>query len=383
MPRQQAIDILRKTCNPDLEAHNVLNAWSTVQNAPVADDGTVQRRPRQRRSDAKTPAPGASPQMSSTPRRGAGRPPKSSNSQVKVGGQTRTSITSTPLTTLEYDEVMHQAGYSQKHTQIRVQNLQSNALVGTDLWGGKDQKGRSNRYQPILVSVNVALRERFDHAAQTDRLDDGTVNYSTLTKTIFKVLKSRGADRNDPGSHLAGWPGIELDWSLSDFLDWIFVYLTGRRANGTVPDAASAHMYIRDGCPSLGGPMYERPLLSMESMQELELSVKLPKGTLLSEGVSLTVASGYLQGQRLYNEAPYRAVLKLHDIRIPTLIGLNANERLAKQMVIASVEVDPYCVAEMDHYNELEQLVVKVCIACRCLFPSILISLLVTRRISL
>ncbi len=371
VPRQQAIDILRKTCNPDLEAHNVLNAWSTVQNAPVADDGTVQRRPRQRRSDAKTPAPGQDIQQQclssqqsqpvvQTPRRGAGRPPKNStHNQNRIGGQGRTSITSVPLTTLEYNEQMHTAGYSQKHTRIRVQNMQSTALVGSDLWGGKDHKGRSNRYQPIEVTCEVSLRNRFDEAAQNDRLDDGTVNYSTLSKTIFKVLKSRGADRNDPSSHLAGWPGIEIDWSLSDLLDWIFVYITGRRANGSVPDAASAHMYIRDGCPCLGGPMYERPLLSLESMQELEMTAKLPKGTLLSEGVSLTVASGYLPGQRTYHEAPYRATLKLENIRIPTLIGLNANERLAKQMVIATVEIDPYCVTEMDHYNELEQIVVK------------------------
>lgn len=294
-------------------------------------------------------------------RRGAGRPPKNSqhNNASRIGGQGRTSITSVPLTTLEYNEVMASAGYSFKHSTINVKNLQSNALVGTDLWGGRDSKNRSNRFQPMLLSLGVSLRDRFNAAAQNDRLDDGTVNYSTLSKTVFKVLKSRGADRNDLSSHLSGWPGIEIDWSLQDLLDWTFVYLTGRRANGSVPDAASAHMYIRDGCPCLGGPMYERPLLSIESLQELEMSVVLPKGTLLSEGVELTVASGYLPGQRAYHEAPYRATLKLHNIRIPTLIGLNANERLAKQMVICSVSVDPYCVVDMDYYNHLEQLVVK------------------------
>lgn len=371
VPRQQAIDILRKTCNPDLEAHNVLNAWSTVQNAPIADDGTVQRRPRQRRSDAKTPAPDAignpstpSNQPGSTnvtpARRGAGRPPKNSQHNMnRVGGQGRTSITSMPLATLEYNDILNSAGYSSKHTMINVKNLASNALVGIDLWGGEDAKGRSNRFQPIMLSIGVAMRDRFDAAARNDRLDDGTVNYSTLSKAVLKVLKSRGADRNDPSSHLAGWPGIEIDWSLQDLLDWTFVYLTGRKANGSQPDAASAHMYIRDGCPCLGGPMYERPLLEIGHLQELEMSVMLPKGTLLSEGVELTVASGYLPGNRVYHEAPYRATLKLHNIRIPTLIGLNPNERTAKQMVICSVSIDPYCVASVDYYAHLEEIIVK------------------------
>jgi hypothetical protein len=100
----------------------------------------------------------------------------------------------------------------------------------------------------------------------------------------------------------------------------------------------------------------------MDFLQELEMTLLLPKGTLLSEGVSLTLTGGYLQGPGTYASAPYRAILKLQDIRIPTLIGLNPNERLAKQMVIATVEIDPYAVVGQDHYNELEQIVVKVSI---------------------
>lgn len=276
-------------------------------------------------------------------------------------GPGRTSIMSNPLTTLKYRETMAASGYSSAHSVIEVRNLAANSLVGTDIWGGKDQKGRSNRFQPIQLSSKICMRNRFDDAAQNDRLDDGTVNYSTLSKTIIRILSSRGADRNDPG-HLTGWPGLEIDWSLSDLLNWIFVYLTGRRANGSVPDAALAHSYVRGGCPCLvDGPLYERPLLNMDSLQEMEMTLRLPKGTLLSEGVSLTITGGYLQGNRAYHSAPYRSVLKLENIRIPTLIGLNPNERLAKQMVIATVEIDPYVVADQDHYNELEQIIVKVC----------------------
>jgi dihydroneopterin aldolase len=57
---------------------------------------------------------------------------------------------------------------------------------------------------------------------------------------------------------------------------------------------------------------------------------------------------------------PYSSVLKIHDMRIPTLIGVNKNERLARQIVVVNVEIDPYVCKEHDCYNELEQIVVKV-----------------------
>lgn len=349
---------MRETINPDLLPHDVYNIYSSLKRAQVTEDGTVIPPPRKRRSDAKTPAPGPAGDAS-TPVRTGGRGIYAPNMMGRGSAGGRASIMSNPLTTAKYRETM---GYFNDHSVIEVRNLATNALVGTDIWGGKDQKGRSNRFQPIKLSTKISLRNRFDHAAQNDRLDEGTVNYSTLSKTILRVLATRGADRNDPG-HLTGWPGLEIDWSLSDLLNWIFVYLTGRRANGSVPDAALAHSYVRGGCPCLvDGPLYERPLLNMDFLQELEMTLLLPKGTLLSEGVSLTLTGGYLQGPGTYASAPYRAILKLQDIRIPTLIGLNPNERLAKQMVIATVEIDPYAVVGQDHYNELEQIVVKVSI---------------------
>lgn len=323
----------------------------------MTEDGTVIPPARKRRSDAKTLVAGGEQQ---TPIRPTARG-QQNNSTMGRNGPNRTTLLANPLSVTKYREIMIASGYSSNHSVIEVRNLTSNALVGTDIWGGKDQKGRCNRFQPMTLSAKISLRNRFDYAAQNDRLDDGTVNYSTLSKTILKVLSSRGANRNDPGP-LAGWPGLEIDWNVTDLIDWIFVYLTGRRANGSVPDAALAHSYIRGGCPCLvDGPLYERPLLSMDTLQEMEITLRLPKGTLLSEGVSLAITAGYLPGNRINLSAPYSAVLKLENIKIPTLIGLNPNERLAKQMVITTVEIDPYVVVGQDHYNELEQIVVKVC----------------------
>ena len=55
----------------------------------------------------------------------------------------------------------------------------------------------------------------------------------------------------------------------------------------------------------------------------------------------------------------YSMTLKLHRLRIPTLIGVNSNERLAKQIVLSNIELDFWSMAS-DLYNELEEIVVKV-----------------------
>jgi hypothetical protein len=72
------------------------------------------------------------------------------------------------------------------------------------------------------------------------------------------------------------------------------------------------------------------------------------------------VSSSYFPGKA------YRSVLEIQSIRIPTLIRVNAKERLARQLVIVSVEIDPYICQERDYYNELEQIIVKVRNSYRC-----------------
>jgi hypothetical protein len=82
----------------------------------------------------------------------------------------------------------------------------------------------------------------------------------------------------------------------------------------------------------------------------------LPKASLLGSGVSL--CGSELFGPLGQSQA-CSMKLKLHDLRVPTLIGLNANERLAKQMVVANVEIDKW-VEKEDHYVQIEQLIVTV-----------------------
>jgi dihydroneopterin aldolase len=261
------------------------------------------------------------------------------------------------LTSKAYSKALEECGES--HSIIRVRNLSTQALVGGDPWGiPTDTMYRRNKLQPIFLSAALSLRMPFNSAASADRLNESTVNYSTLSKEILKVVASRRPDLPHP----EGFVGIQRDWALSEFLCWIYVYLTGRWPYGPPPIASVARDFLDGGCPCLEDEhniAYKPPLLDVSRLIEMELSVLLPKATLMSSGVSLTTALGYYPGVE-ERGSPLRSVLKLHDLRIPTLIGVNINERAAKQIVVVNVELDPYLHRAQDFYNELEQIVFKV-----------------------
>lgn len=52
-------------------------------------------------------------------------------------------------------------------------------------------------------------------------------------------------------------------------------------------------------------------------------------------------------------------VLKLRELHVPTIIGVNGNERKARQVIVVSVEMERWD-RMVDAYNELEEIVVKV-----------------------
>jgi dihydroneopterin aldolase len=261
------------------------------------------------------------------------------------------------LTSKAYAGAMQECGES--HSFIHVRNLSTQALIGGDQWGvPTSTMYRRNKLQPIFLSAALSLRQPFDSAASADKLNQSTVNYSTLSKEILKVVDSRRPDI----PHREGFVGIQRDWALCELLCWIYMYLTGRWPYGPPPIASVARDFLDGGCPCLEdeyGAAYRPPLLNVSQLIELELSVFLPKATLMSSGVSLTAALGYYEGLEERSN-PLRSVLKLHDLRIPTLIGVNINERAAKQVVVVNVELDPYLHRAQDFYNELEQIVVKV-----------------------
>jgi hypothetical protein len=154
-----------------------------------------------------------------------------------------------------------------------------------------------------------------------------------------------------------------MDWSLFDLLEWIKISLTGNLPSGRKPSSHKLRGYGGGRVPCLEdreSEFYKPPLLNIQKLLEVGFTVFLPKATLLSEGVSLTTSSSYASCTAAQRDASYFSVLKIHNIRVPALIGVNANERLAKQMIVVNVEIDPYIRKENDCYNELEQIVVKV-----------------------
>jgi dihydroneopterin aldolase len=244
-------------------------------------------------------------------------------------------------------------GGGEAHSIIRVQNLSTQALVGGSIWGVPSDDGHRNIFQPMLISSTLSLREPFGSAAQSDSVNDSTVNYSTLSKEILKAIASRRPDL----PHSKEFQGLQRDWSLYDLVGWMHFWLTGYLPSGRRPATPLDSKLLSAVGPSLAdksNPTYKLALLNIESLFELGFTVFLPKATLLSSGVSLSTSSMYFPSNR------YRSAMKIHGIRIPTLIGVNKKERLAKQLVIANVEVDPYVCQDRDYYNELEQIIVKV-----------------------
>jgi dihydroneopterin aldolase len=264
--------------------------------------------------------------------------------------------TNPPRTSQHYARNRERDG--EAHTIIRIQNLSAQALVGGAIWGPENNGGRWNQVQPVFFSAALSLKEPFKSAAHSDEVNETTVNYSTLSKEILKVV----ASRNPTTPHSDDFQGLLMDFSLSDLLEWIEIYLTGCLPSGRHPRYHRIRGYIEGGCPCLEGrdnPAYKPPLLDIKKFHEVDLKIFLPKATLLSGGVSLSTSSRSPR-RNDRNMIPYSSVLKIHDMRIPTLIGVNKNERLARQIVVVNVEIDPYVCKEHDCYNELEQIVVKV-----------------------
>lgn len=210
---------------------------------------------------------------------------------------------------------------------IRIRNLQSVVRVGTDAWG------RHGRTQPILVSAEVGLKQTFGAAANSDSVSADTVHYGTLTKAILGFLEENFGP-NVP-------PNPTAVWTLKCALEGLWARLTG----------LCIWEILLGGYPDRSQP----PVLNATQLRSLAITFHLPKASLAGDGVSLTAMCVY--GNRA---GVYSMSLCLHNLRQRTLIGVNPNERLAKQVVGTTVEIDKYTLFE-DEYATLENLVVEVC----------------------
>lgn len=207
---------------------------------------------------------------------------------------------------------------------VRVRQLTTACIGPQDAWG------RKNATQPVTISAELHFSRAFDAAVTGDNVTAGdTVHYGQLSKLILACVER--------SNEHAATSGASVD--LRVLLEMIWIVLTGRNVNG------------QDSAPEA------KPLLDLAKLRYMSLTVMLPKASLLGEGVSLTAVNVF--PPHLSSLSMYGLALKVHRLRVPTLIGVNTNERQAKQFVVADVEIDRFDYYP-DLYCELERLVVKV-----------------------
>ncbi|TLD26488.1 hypothetical protein PspLS_04872 [Pyricularia sp. CBS 133598] len=211
---------------------------------------------------------------------------------------------------------------------VRVRNLQSTVQAAQDAWG------RDGKPQPLLVSAEISLRDPFGDSSASDKVAGDTVHYGTLSKAVLASLEryQKPAGQSEGGT------------TLRDVLETIWSSLTGLAVNGTRPTPSGG-----DG----------KVVLDISKIRTMAVTVTLPKASLLGSGVSLTATSSFDEDANgIARPTIFGIALRLHDLRIPTLIGVNSNERLAKQIVAFDIEIDKFDHAP-DAYVALEALVVK------------------------
>ncbi|KAK2593062.1 hypothetical protein QQS21_009228 [Conoideocrella luteorostrata] len=204
---------------------------------------------------------------------------------------------------------------------IRIRNIQSTIQGPSDAWG------RPNRPQPISVSLTVHLHQAFGSTSASDALAPDTIHYGLLSKAVLATLSLLDCQKSTRKS-----------LSLRDILEGIWTDLTGQ--------------------DTLSGPVRYRgngaPFLQLEFVRSLQVTVHLPKATLQGGGVSLTTTGVFEQGKLVMRGS----ALRLHELKVPVLIGVNDNEREAKQGVVADVSVERFDESS-DSYHYLERVVVQ------------------------
>ncbi|VUC34443.1 unnamed protein product [Clonostachys rosea] len=200
---------------------------------------------------------------------------------------------------------------------IKLQNLQ--VIVK----GPKDSWGRVNQPLPALVSAEISKGTAFSDSAAGDAVCSDTVHYGLLSKHLQKIFSS--------------FEPRPEGWQLSNLLEAVWEQLTGfQLLESETADSAS------------------KAFLGSSSFQHLKVTIHLPKASLLGNGVSLT-GSASMTGGAPQSRA---RVLRIHDLRIPTLIGVNEHEKKQRQIVIANVEVEKWTARE-DGYGQLEAVISK------------------------
>ncbi|KAI1109165.1 Dihydroneopterin aldolase-domain-containing protein [Nemania sp. NC0429] len=234
---------------------------------------------------------------------------------------------------------------------VRVSNLQSVMAAGRDAWG------RASKLQPVLLSSEVSFARPFETASVHDAVNAETVHYGNLSKTLLggmELLSSASTSTSSGGGVVKATDGARRSdvtgaIRAADVLEILWVQMTGRVVNGSLVSL----------------PMDQVPFLDAARLRSLGLTLHMPKASLVGSGVSLAVTACFQSPDSLADGTKrnplrsYARTLHLHSLQFPTLIGVNPNERTAKQLVVVDVDIDRFDVYE-DIHPELEAAVVKV-----------------------
>lgn len=205
---------------------------------------------------------------------------------------------------------------------IRITNLQTSTARICDAWG------RRKNPQPVLITCSIYLSKSFCNTSASDTLTDSTVNYGILSKCLLEACREFSNSCSDNP--------VEL----SQMLHYLQQWLTGIQSSDKI-----------------GTSVHRIPLLQPTALDLLELDIFLPKASLHGNGVKMSASFRYRDMKSLLARS---MTLEIPQIRAFTVIGVNNNERLAKQEVIATLEIDPYHDELEEDFCALEQLTVMV-----------------------
>lgn len=176
------------------------------------------------------------------------------------------------------------------YDKLSVHNLSATTSASHDAWGRQKQ-------QPVFISLTVSMSARFE--CSDDSLDNSTIHYGILSKSIIGAVE-------------AGYPS-QFDRTEAK-------------------DVAVDKLWLARLVEQVAFDVAPR----REAIAAVEIELFFPKASLLGGGVGFRYS-------RAYPSLVTAATLQWRNIRVPTLIGLNPNERLAKQMVVLNMWLDSVC----------------------------------------
>lgn len=185
---------------------------------------------------------------------------------------------------------------------VSVRNLQlPSGAIAPNIW-------LETKEQPALASVAMWLTNSFTSAASQDALDDSTVHYGELSKRV------RSACSTDEGQRSA----LEAVFQAAEHM-----------ARKPKPDGSDKFVAKR-----------------------IAAKLTLPKASAFGDELSMNEVRIY---DKTGKKTEWFHTFACKNLRVPTLIGVNAYERKGRQPVIVDFALD-FCDGDSSFAREMEAL---------------------------